>query len=403
MKQICKGAGLFSVLVWFVILFQVVWITGCISTQSGAAGQVVVDGYLQKEIEAENAHLLPVGLNPVAADIQRARSYWLKEGDDVVPVWDTFELHWQNEGIMCPFANNNSDENCAICDFCALPPNSPGPPCFNASPTFQSDLVKIVVDAGFMRNSPVTVHDFAGNAAGIQGTCANNGLNRPSFAPTVSGIYRFASDLPVVKFPGATPEMPVEETKIHLIGPSNGSIQRAAYQLRPVTIDSKNYWTWTVEGGDFWMENFSSNLRISEIRIFKGNCADGSALGRSCQVPNTAVAVKPSRVLFLPNFGSSVSMHPFESTLRCYSRANAADGSYIDLSSCRQMANTPQNQELSLSAVPTFQYELIGPMNDQFQKLSWFVEFNILESFPSTAENIGTETEFIIEFTIVAD
>jgi hypothetical protein len=156
--------------------------------------------------------------------------------------------------------------------------------------------------------------------------------------------------------------------------------------------DGTNYWTWTIEGDTRWMENFSPNLRVTDIRILRGPCGDGSAQGGKCDITIAREPVKPSRILFLPNFESTVAGHDNEATNRCYSNPNASDGNYINLVSCRERYDYPLNLTSPKSVAPT------NDPAEPMKRLTWLVEFNTNEGADDMSMSL--DAGLVIEFTI---
>ncbi|HEX5085322.1 MAG TPA: hypothetical protein VFY40_25065 [Blastocatellia bacterium] len=352
-----------------------------------------------KEIEVENVRFEPQGL---PFSIQPAHVYWLRHGDAIAPRWDTHEFHWERKGAMCDFIDNTSTEDCKVCDYCNLPPSIEGPPCMGVHPIYFPGALDVVADSGFIQtDNPQVVLSYIFRGTGdVLGACANN--TNPSyqlifFEPATSGLYRLQSEQ-TVRFRGATNG----EIKLHVVEKGAGLAQKTAYQLTRQTVDGANYWTWTIEGNPLWLENFSPNLRVTDIRILRGVCGDGSAQGRQCAIPNESVPVKPSRILFLPGFQGTVSGHPGESSHRCYGNQNASGGNFINLDSCRETYNA--NQTIQKPATPTYESDPAGSM----EKLTWLVEFNINEGADAdlttpSPDPMPADTPLIIEFTIQAN
>jgi hypothetical protein len=374
-------------------------IAGCARGERIDIGVSEVDGFVLKEIEMENVRFEPQGL-PVS--IQPALAYWLRRGDMIAPRWDTHEFHWERKGAMCGFVDNISTEDCQICNYCvsdSLP--TEGPPCMGIHPdglppVYSSGALEVVADPGFIQtenSQQVLEYHRAGE---FIGACSNS-APQSFFTPAASGLYRLRSSVNATFKGDANGEI-----KLHVVEAGEGLAQKTAYQLTSQTVDGVNYWTWTIEGSPLWLENFSPNLRVSYIRIFRGECADGSAEGKQCAVPSESALVRPSHIFFLPDFQGTVSGHPGESSHRCYNNPNASDGNFIKLDICRERYDYPLNQTTQKIATPT--YESI----QSDKKLTWVVVFNTSDGADAdlaTPDNdpMPPDSRLIIEFTIQAN
>jgi hypothetical protein len=375
---------------------------GCVRRIDGTTGTIEADGFVLKEVEIENARFEPQGL-PFA--IQPARAYWLRRGDVMAPKWDTFEWHWERKGQMCDFPGNVNTPggDCQVCNFCNLPSSLAGEPCFGIHPLFADGVLDVVADAGFISTeTPMRIVSYAGNSAAVSETCANNPRSPAlPFTPAVSGVYRYANN-PINRFviKGDTDG----EIKLHVVESGPGLAQRTYHALKRETVDGTNYWTWVVGGSPLWLENFSPNLRVTDIRVLRGKCADGSAQGQECAVPNESVPVKPSRLLFLPDFQGTVSGYPGESQHRCYSNPTATGGNFINLDACRTTYSPNALPTVPKFALPTYESDPARPL----ERMTWLIEFNTNESADadvSTPANdpMPADAELIIEFTVQAN
>jgi hypothetical protein len=365
---------------------------GCLRSTSGGTGTVIIDGFVLKEFEMENIRFEPQGL---PYSIKPSRAYWLKRGEAIAPRWSSHEWHWEREGSMqmCDFLSNASSGDCQVCDFCNLPPDTTGPPCMGVHPIYFPGVLEVVADSGFIQGeNPQLILSYVLRDTGdVLGACSNNtnpGYQLAFFEPATSGLYRLRSTEKVI-FKGETDA----EIKLHVVEQGAGLAQKTAYQLTRQTVDGVNYWTWTMGGDPVWLENFSPNLRVTDIRILKGRCGDGSAQGKQCAVPDESVTVKPSRLLFLPDFQGTVSGHPGESSHRCYSASSASGGNFINFDSCRETYNA--NQTIQKLATPAYEPDAARAL----EKLTWLVEFNTGEG----ADALDAADELIIEFTIQAN
>lgn len=377
-----------------VLLLNSLLTPGCkrVELYVGVPGGLCVDDFCLKEIEMENVRFEPQGLSP---SIQPAHAYWIKRGDMIAPRWDTHEFHWERNGAMCDFLDNASTGDCLVCDFCVFSPPS-GEPLCNANITFPglAGTLEVAAAHGFIpTDSPQQVLTF-GSEAAVKGACSNNTtqFSLPSFEPAMSGVYRLRSAAAGVIFKGETNG----SIKLHVVEKGAGLAQKAAYQLMDQAVDNTNYWTWTIEGSPLWLENFSPNLRVTDIRIFKGACADGSAQGKQCAIPDESAWVKPSRVIFYPSFPGTLGN--LQNT-QCFSNPVATGGNFINLASCCPTFGAICSGDQI--ATPTILFT--RPM----EKLTWLVEFNINQGADADLTTPGNDpmpagAQLIIEFTIEA-
>jgi hypothetical protein len=393
----------------------------CLKTHPVRLGSGEVGDFVNKGFEMENVRFEPQGLN---LDVQqegmivsvppvRASAYWLRRGDTIAPRWDTHEHHWERKGAMCGFVDNISTADCQVCDWCNPPPSTVGEPCMGIHPFYSVELLNVVADSGFIKtDDPQVVLVYFFQGGDVLGACANNTQHDLSFfEPAASGLYRFRQG-PGLFFKGETNG----EIKLHVV--EQGLAQQTAYQLSRQTVDNKDYWTWTINGDPLWDENFSPNLRVTDIRILRGSCADGSAQGKQCAIPNESVPVKPSRILFLPNFQNTVDNYTGGTIgYRCYSAPDADDvigGNFINLYSCRKECGVPDpttktctyTQTETRHATPTYLADSVGGPRPT-EKLTWVVEFDTNAGADADLTEPGIQAMpqdalLIIEFTIQA-
>ncbi|MGH9754443.1 MAG: hypothetical protein ACREA2_16820 [Blastocatellia bacterium] len=397
-----------------VLLLNSLLTPGCLQRVNLTTAEF--DGFVFEEFEAENVRFEPI-TNP---SIQPALGYWLKLGDEVAPRWDTFEWRWQRKGEMCNFSDNTSTEDCKVCDQCLDPAFiSTGPPCDRISIAWNPGWVEVVKDPGFIStDNPEKIFDYIQSPGSVPWLACSGNSSPPVFTPETSGRYSIRSNQPF-KFIGATNA----EIKLYVVAPD--SAQRTPYQLTGKlsenvndgngNIETHEYWTWTMGGDPIWLENFSPNLRVTNVRIFKGICADGSAQGKQCAVPTESVPVRPSRVFFLANFANQVDNYAGGTTqYRCYSAPDAADGiegNFINLISCRKecardaATNTcTSTQAETRDVVPTYLVDSVTGARPM-ERLTWVVEFNTNEGADADLTTPGnnpmpSDAKLIIEFTI---
>jgi hypothetical protein len=374
---------------------------GCHQNVELIPGSTIEDGHKLIALELDNARF-EVASQPV---IQPAADYWLTPNDNVSVKWDTFELHWERVGKMCSFTTNNSTNDCRVCDYCNPPPELRGPPCFGIIQN-TSSWKGVVAHEGFIPSpNPIVVLEYG--STGYRTGCPGN--DPVFFKPVTSATYQFVK-------PGPSGAV-MAETKIHVVG--GGPTQTVAYQLSHKMLDCStadcrmmdgvNYWTWEINGSPLWDENFSPDLRVTDIRILRGVCADGSSQGNKCVVPDNSDPVRPSRILFLPEFQNTVSGHDEKDSRLCYGGPDPPNdeivGNFINLYVCRPTCGTPDpitrqctaTQTRRMDATPTYDPITTSTDPDRARrKQMWLVEFNTSEG----ADTVQPDTQLIIEFTI---
>ena len=377
------------------ILLLYMALSGC-RQNDGGIGNVVVDDHLFKEVELENARF---ELKPSAFSqpLQPSVDFWLKKDDQVALKWDSFEFHWERTGTMCVFESNTSTANCSICNYCQNPVVQNGPPCFGielGTNVTRFDLV--VMHDGFVLVPEPKLALSVPSPQMVNG-CRPDSPDPISFQPERSAAYQMIipkTDLSLAYSPFDI----VTETKIHVV--EAGMNQTVAYQLMRQSIDGTNYWTWAITGENSWLENFSPNLRVTDIRVLRGGCADGSAQGKQCATPNESVPVRPSRIFFLPNFQGAVSGYLGVDLHSCYSDPNASDGKFVNLGSCRNTSNAAPTERFT---TPTYEF-----LPERLtEKLTWLVEFDPngggdADLTTSVPDPMPPDAVLIIEFTIHA-
>ncbi|REJ76154.1 MAG: hypothetical protein DWQ47_11090 [Acidobacteria bacterium] len=365
----------------------VILLNGCINVIVVENG-VASDGRVLT-LEFEGVKFAPHDFETSGIDsIGSARSYWLKQGNRVVFEWDTFEMHWQSDGAVCPFENNQSTEGCLVCDLCR--PDTLVNDCGSIVPAPR--LVTLLSEPTFLEtDSPNVILDFDGpnTSQNLRFTCGEIAPGRPNdFEPTADGLYTMRVGHNIRStIKGETDG----EVLIHVIAPD--APQRAAFQLTPDTIDGNTVWRWDAGGSPVWEENFSPDVRVSEIRFYRGRCIDDRSTGRTCVLPEGAEPVKPSRVLFIPVFPGTL-IPVSEADKRCYARPEPVEGAFFLFNECRTTYSTDPNLQ-------TVEY-VINPsyrLPQETDLITWLVDFNLIEG----ADQVQMQEPLIIEFTLAAD
>ncbi len=385
--------------------------TNCFSPSTGG---VQIGDFKQAEVEFDESRFELRQLPGSFPEIHKAKGYWTKEGDRLAAAWNSYEFHWTRVGAMCAFADNSSNENCLVCDYCVG--ENPGGDCPGIAGNLMAGVLTIVNDTGFMSTGNGTkVDDYQGTLGEPGESCSLNDPSQRTIVPSSSGLYRMVGNTPGLpfRFGGEAKG----EAKVQVVKP--GIPRTVAYQMERIESDEGSqivsFWKWEMQGDDYWLENFSPNLRISRVRILRGTCADGSSQGLQCLIPNEAVDVKPSKLLFWTSFDGSVGTGN-EANVKCYPDPGRPNGAFIDLFSCRTTANASNGIRKDL--VPTYDLLLgyIPPTSQgsppDFTKVTWLSRFNTSETAPSGADadlstpaldEMPTDAQLIIEFTIEAN
>jgi hypothetical protein len=395
--------------------------SACVPYQEGGTGQLQApdpnggDDFILKEIELENAHFVqePTQNGPM----KPALMYWVRTGERIGARWDAFELHWERQKKMCSFADNSSAGDCQVNDVC-LPCPQNGLPCLGGPFFLAPGYLDVVQDLGFFPHGDSASLLSYTSAAQIIASCTSNANASPQwFAPNLDGLYRLSSTDPNVFFRGDA------HGEADVFAISQGRTQGVAFQLTRETIDGTDYWKFKVTGDSMWRYNFSPNLRVTDIRIYKGKCQPHAYTVQECNSGFEEI-VKPSRVLFLPGFGEpgfADTVNGFVGLQfhRCYSvpgflpQGFGPDGydpggNYINLDACRDTYNTSAQVPTSPRIVtPTYDPFYTGTPADLLTKQTWLVEFNTNEGADADERNPGndpmpTDAELIISFDIVA-
>ncbi len=364
------------------------------------------------QFEFENARFEPVWPPDNTSAKKHAKGYWLRSGDPIFAVWDTFETHKTEEGEMCSFTDNSSTEECRICDLC-IPQNSQPEGCRFGAATPLS-ILKIARADGFSDDSSnwTAISNFGGTVGEIQNSCSSsNGPFRIDVEQ--EGTYGIRQD----PEPSETVPKKVNvlgeakgEAKVHVV--PAGQSRTVAYNLTRISsvedMAAHDFWIWSMSGGEFLNENFSPNLRITDVKIFVGTCIDGAT-----DCPTNAIAVKPSKIIFIKNFDPTIQVEGYDlGEMKCHSGPTNNNGSFINLLQCIKNAadtqtNTPPGPIVMKELVPTYEHLYSA---DSYEKLTWLVRFNTSDPGTEADADLSTpgyqamdmNTKLIIQFTIEA-
>lgn len=383
-------------------------LTGCvpqteICTECDPTDPNVDTDLVLTELRFENGRLTPAfagdgcGLvhREESANLTRALAYWLAPGEPVCAYWDTFDMVLSPPG-MAP--------NTAVCDLCG--------DCANLMLSDGTDIGSFSLPgAGAPSGGAPQVRLFGSqlpnlaqrsliNTFGWRGGCASNDEVAypqqtqppetnvqlameawPSGGNDSRGL-RIAGDQAIVFVVPDAPEgfrMPLR-------------LLEEASPFDPMTPD----YHWSIEKtGTRWNEEFSTALRISRIKIFKGKLVEletplMDAVGQPVFFRlDDAEPVVPRRIKF------KASQTAYER--ECYGTAGTADGDY-DLGAC--IYDDPDGNRVTASRPATPRYG-ISPSPSRIvmeETLDWTVEFRTAEGF--IIPELGPGERFAIEFTL---
>lgn len=308
-------------------------------------------------------------------------------GDGVVLRWHDFSTFINRVNATCDFENPNSD--CQRCNSCAS----------HDIPDF---CVTFPVFSGFF---PIQVHRFDGivspvaatpsetiNPTTIAGCDTSSGIQ---LAPPSNATYKLVVSPEFTSATSIINTAADAEVRVHVI---DGGSDRAKYLVSsiesPGTPTTVKFYAGTVPTGMRapLQDGFSEHVSISKVRVLLGNVENDPVNG-GITVTNASL-VKPSRVVFAPDFHPDMSVFS-QDGIRCYANYTMSIDGDIDLTRCRHDPTSTDGQ--LLAATP------ILLRTSPADRLSWIVEFN-----PDDFAAIGggeiptrmTGQDLVIEFTI---
>jgi len=273
-----------------------------------------------------------------------------------------------------------------------------GPPCFGIRLAFNFPDAIVRYDSFTeILDQSITVQGFA--RSDYNKGCPTSS-NPVTFPLSHAGLYQLNL------LGGWNTQETYVETQIHLLEPNQTT--KLSYPLTRTTYDQTTYWRFVMAGDEDLLENFSPNLRVTDVRVFKGKCVADPNTGE-CTASMESKPVKPSRLFFIPDLGDSVANSGSEATHRCYARPDAGEGYFFPITNCRTTYD-PNPTISAKSLTPTFEH---GGSGEQLQKLTWLFEFNTFEagdvdiSTPCDplvsqmgCDPANNNDEFFVEFTI---
>ena len=350
------------------LLLLTLMIFGCVKTGVLDKGSQL-DGYIFVRNAVGNLRFELVQA-PGETIIHPSENLRIKLGEQFRIKWDKFYGYWQKSDAMCTFDESSvSTESCRICQDCnPTAEERPEHPCSHFFYSSGDESVLIAEYKDFLTED--SNQKFVIRAPTIAWLCPTN----LSYAPEFDATYRLLS---AEGFYG--------ETKVFTYSGAPRSVQ---YQLSKRVIDGTTFWSWTVGGDLKWIENYSKSLRVTNIRVFQAACGVDTN-SNECTVPMDAIPVKPSRVLFVPNLGSTLD-GVSEKDLRCYSnpQRNEDTKAFINLPKCLPEYGSTAPTEKFLT--PTYFHD------QENDKVTWLVEFNTNEG----GDDMTNASNLIIQFDI---
>lgn len=317
--------------------------------------------------EMQNARFEVAG----ESSLHPSNTIWLREGESVIPLWDTFTMQFTYGDELCDFSNfTQFTDDCALCDYCDETPAS-FQRC-NAHPAFFGTNAQVVFFEGFIEAETPGQSIELDNGPSVFGGCSAAGYAPTLITPTDNGTYQL-----LAPEYSSSPYSILAQKKVFVI--KDQLSQSASYRLtrHPESNASVVWFKWAVAGDPVWEDNFTTTLRVGLVRVLKGG-----------------MVVRPSRIVLRPAFNPGLPVFN-QDTIRCYANQNTADGD-IDLTRCRTSPNGATQLE---DLTPTY-YKL-----QMMDLLTWIVEFNPNEGAdadPTTPalDPIDPNDSLTIEFTI---
>jgi hypothetical protein len=343
--------------------------------------------------EILNARFEVVGQSP----LHQSNTIWMSSGEELVSLWGTFTLYVTVGPETCDFANlTNYTHACSVCNLCDDPLYLQR--CrFNAfvpSPGEADDFYfpkVLAFPGGSTEGEELFLLDFFTG-------CSAFGFSPVPFAPNDNFTYQLIP-------PTASPSLEeLARKKVFVI--QDGLTQPANYELEHYITDSSGtpptaWYSWTVRGNPIWEDNFTSSVRVANVRILTGRPSSDPVTGRF-RLDDQKI-VRPSRIVFMRSFvpsspasPSDILNHADERVQRCYADPGKEDGD-ISLTNCRTAVGN--NNGILFDTTPT--YVKAQPAD----QLTWVAEFKASEGAdfdPTTPafDSIPANAPLVIEFTI---
>jgi hypothetical protein len=353
------------------------------------------------DIAAMNTRMELIGDASVTGNVLWLRSCLVGQQncatDEMTVKWDSYKVNWVfDRDATCDFSSlavNQMVGDCARCDYCVGQPSCPSgiledPIQGQFGPTVVR-FEGFVTDAG----GPAELDNFHYGSG-----CPNPQVAQNHFKPTGKATYQVLAAKFSSYNSGCDVRQILTEKKIVVVS------DMATASLHPLTAHADPnsplvFFKGSIGSNSDWNAGFSSQLRVTKIRIRQGSTFHDPKTGLFGLDELTATPVRPSRIVIFPAFHDGDSVFDLDTT-RCYS--DASEYGDIDLRRCRNSSPftgtdpctvVPRSPTacVDLRANPT---HLSSAPNDI---LTWFVEFNPAEGgvVPDP-----TKGDIVIEFTI---
>jgi len=317
--------------------------------------------------------------------------------EELVSLWDAVNFYVTVGPETCDFENFTTYTHaCSICNQCDDPLYLQR--CrFNAfvpSPGEADDFFRpkvIAFAGGSTAGEELFLLDFFTG-------CSAFGFSPVPFAPNDNFTYQLIP-------PTASPSLEeLARKKVFVI--QDGLTQPAGYELEHYVTHYSGtpptaWYSWTIRGNPIWEDNFTTGVRVANVRILTGRPSSDPVTGRFRLADQKIV--RPSRIVFLKSFATSdprspsdILTHADEKFQRCYVDPSKEDGN-ISLTNCR--TEVGNNTGILFDTTPT--YLKAEPAHT----LTWIVEFKANEGAdfdPRTPafDSIPANAPLAIEFTI---
>ncbi|HEY7786134.1 MAG TPA: hypothetical protein VIB00_15490 [Pyrinomonadaceae bacterium] len=359
----------------------------------------------QCQLDSSSAGCIgPTILNPRVeikdqTSLKPSNTLWIRQGDELIALWDTFRLEIYKSDEACDFTNFvEATDDCELCDLCMT-----GSEFEQLCPHFgvgTFPFIKLQQFEGFTSDAEPTSVVMMRFLSG----CSARGATPVTSIPERNSTYQILNE---VSMDGTGQFKEIAQKRIFVIGDTS---QTTSYQLEryasqppvPPNMWPKIWYRWSISKDGPWEDNFSSNVRVSKVRILTGRPGTDPLTGRF-RLEDTR-PVRPSRVLFLRAFLQSepaspddILLHSDDDELRCYADRTSLDGN-IEISRCRYNFGDPTPS----GTPPTFQ---LNPNLYDDQHITWMVEFHEGEGAdfdPTTPiyDEVPPGAVLAIEFTI---
>ena len=327
----------------------------------------------------------------------RSRTVWLGGNADpnnrtkVAALWDSYAFVHAFDGEVCFDQAGNyigPNDSCQRCDFCGATPEEACDRAPYAVPQFVGlvDTLTTVSHDGFILVDEPTILLESDYFRGCPGSTPDVfSLERNATVQMLDPRFAHPNEATIALKDRR------ELARLQVFVVQSGAPQNTQYPMQHYVTDPppsaspspspaptpKSFYYWTMPDNSVWDDNFTSDLRITRVRILTGTVGSDPITGRFQLLDSKPV--RPSRILFLKNFmpgtpalPNDIFSHADETAQRCYVNPTLDDGG-LDLQSCLIDLGTSSRRDYL--ATPTLQNFFPEDVN----KLTWIAEFNANE------------------------